>query len=48
VINLTRMCRAIEDRIPANFNVSLAERIYPAADLSEQISLARQRGLPDG
>jgi starch phosphorylase len=25
---------------PANFNVTLAERIYPAADLSEQISLA--------
>lgn len=25
---------------PPNFNVTLAERIYPAADLSEQISLA--------
>ncbi|HKG25269.1 MAG TPA: glycogen/starch/alpha-glucan phosphorylase, partial [Thermomicrobiales bacterium] len=35
---------AVRDRLtiayPPNFNVTLAERIYPAADLSEQISLA--------
>jgi len=52
VANLVNSDPAIQDRIKivfiANFSVSLGQRIYPAADLSEQISMAGKEASGTG
>ena len=52
VANLVNSDPVIQDRIKvvfiANFSVSLGQRIYPAADLSEQISMAGKEASGTG
>ena len=52
VANVVNSDPAIQDRIKivfiANFSVSLGQRIYPAADLSEQISMAGKEASGTG
>jgi glycogen phosphorylase len=49
VVNHDPLCHGrVQLLFPANFNVTLAEKIYPAADLSEQISLAGKEASGTG
>ena len=52
VANIVNRDATIRDRLkvafPANFNVTMAETIYPAADVSEQISMAGKEASGTG